>query len=322
MNNASTVTIKNIILNGANNGLSGCSSPVLVGIYFLNTAGAINGADVLNEVMDSPTDNVCNSGLGIYVEADNGPAVTLTISAVNNFQKNGITASGYGNGMPGPVMNIFSDNVAGQGPTSGALENGIQIGYGATGKVDSNIVSDLIWNGGSTDNPGAEATGILVIASVTMSLLTATASPRRSLLLPWSATQFTAMPTSNTVTVNYINNSFVDGIDICSNGNTIQNNDEYNSVRAGIHIDSTCTEGSGGGSSGNNNVLTKNNSNGACAGLLLGNGTGNTSNPQILIANVNFQTLAGNTCNMPLGTSKAILAPQNSEKSPHPLAFR
>jgi hypothetical protein len=126
VNNASTVTIKNIILNGADNGLRGCSSPVLVGIYFLNTAGAINGADVLNEVMDEPADSVCNSGVGIYVEADNGPAVTLTISAVNNFQKNGITASGYGNGMPGPVMNIFSDNVAGQGPTSGALEKSIR----------------------------------------------------------------------------------------------------------------------------------------------------------------------------------------------------
>jgi hypothetical protein len=321
VNNASTVTIKNIILNGANNGLSGCSSPVLVGIYFLNTAGAINGADVLNEVMDSPTDSVCNSGLGIYVEADNGPAVTLTISAVNNFQKNGITASGYGNGMPGPVMNIFSDNVAGQGPTSGALENGIQIGYGATGKVDSNIVSDLIWNGGSSDNPGAEATGILVIASNDVTVNSNRIATTQFAIAVVSDPVY-GNADSNTVTVNYINNSFVDGIDICSNKNTIQNNDEYNSVRAGIHIDSTCTEGPGGGSSGNSNVLTKNNSNGACAGLLLGNGTGNTSNPQILIANVNFQTLAGNTCNMPLGTSKAILAPQNSEKSPHPLAFR
>src|SRR5271156_2586744 len=116
-----TVTIKDIIIDGATNGLTGCSAPTLVGLYVLNSAATLTGIDVRNEVMDHAADHTCNSGLGIYIEADSAVAVALTISAVNNFQANGITANGYGNGTPGPVMNIFSDNVAGQGPTTGAL---------------------------------------------------------------------------------------------------------------------------------------------------------------------------------------------------------
>jgi hypothetical protein len=290
-----TVTIKDIIIDGAGNGLKSCSSPTLVGLYVLNTAATLTGIDVRNEVMDNPADSVCDSGLGIYVEANSAVAVGLTISAVNNFQKNGITANGYGNGNPGPVMNIFSDNVAGQGPTTGALENGIQVGYGASGKVDSNIVADVVWDPGTSGDPRAASTGILIYASSNV-----TVNSNRI-----STTQYGVAAVSdpaygnadhNTITVNYINNTVLfDGIDVCGNNNTVQNNDEYDSLQSGIHVDSTCDE-VGGGSSGNDNVVSKNNNTGSCAGVLEGTGTGNTFTPQILVANNANSYLAGDVC--------------------------
>ena len=318
-----TVTLKNIIIDGANNGLSGCAAPLLVGIYFQNVAGSITGADVINEIMDSPADHVCDSGLGIYIEANTGPTVAVTISAVNNFQKNGITASGYGDGSAGPVMNIYSDNVAGKGPTTDALQNGIQIGYGATGKVNQNIVSELVWNSGTSGDPRAGATGILVVASNGVAV-----SSNRI-----ASTQFAIAVVSdpiygnadgNFVTVNYINNTrLFDAIDICSNNNTVQNNDEYNSTQSGIHVDSTCTEGPGGGNSGNGNLVTNNNNNGACAGILAGFGTGNTLNPQILTVNVNNLILSGDVCSAPLAsTDPSAVRPDYPGGPGHTVPFR
>ena len=303
------VTIKDIIIDGASNGLSGCGSPTLVGLYVLNSAATLTGIDVRNEVMD-PADIACDSGLGIYVEADSAVAVALTISAVNNFQKNGITANGYGNGTPGPVMNIFSDNVAGQGPTTGALENGIQVGYGASGKVDSNIVADVVWDPGTSGDPRAASTGILVYASENVTVNSNRISTTQYGVAVVSDPTYGSAD-NNTVTVNYINNTVLfDGIDVCSNGNTVQNNDEYDSLQSGVHVDSTCTE-FGGGSSGNNNNVSKNNNTGSCAGVLEGSGTGNTFTPQILVANNTNSYLAGDVCS-------TLVAPAVTKGHPAP----
>jgi len=304
-----TVTIKDIIIDGANNGLSGCSAPTLVGLYVLNTTATLTGIDVRNEVMD-PADIACDSGLGIYVEADSAVAVALTISSVNNFQKNGITANGYGNGTPGPVMNIFSDNVAGQGPTNGALENGIQVGYGATGKVNSNNVADVVWEPGTTGDPQAASTGILVYASEGVAVNSNRISTTQFGVAVVSDPTYGSAD-NNVVTVNYINNTLLfDGIDVCSNGNVVQNNDEYDSLQSGLHVDSTCTE-FGSGSSGNNNNVSKNNSTGACAGILEGSGTGNTFLPQILVANNTNSYLAGDVCT-------TLVAPSVTKGHPAP----
>jgi parallel beta-helix repeat protein len=55
-----------------------------------------------------------------------------------------------------------------------------------------------------------------------------------------------------------------DGIDLCSNSNTVVNNSVFSSTEAGIHLDSSC------GSTGKNNVVTFNTINDACAGILQG----------------------------------------------------
>ena len=61
---------------------------------------------------------------------------------------------------------------------------------------------------------------------------------------------------------------------MCSNHNTATSNTVFNSSGSGVHIDSTCTESTG--QSGNNSTVTKNTINEACAGVLLGSGSGNT----------------------------------------------
>jgi parallel beta-helix repeat protein len=81
-----------------------------------------------------------------------------------------------------------------------------------------------------------------------------------------------------------------DGIDLCSNGSSVTGNVVFSSGQAGIHLDSSC------GSTGNNNSVSKNTVNEACAGILLGSGTGNTFPLPNLVANVANTTLAGDVC--------------------------
>jgi parallel beta-helix repeat protein len=95
----------------------------------------------------------------------------------------------------------------------------------------------------------------------------------------------------NAVSNNHVSNTHLgDGIDLCSNHNTVSGNTVFSSGRAGIHLDSSC------GSTGNNNIVSKNTVNEACAGILLGSGTGNTFPIANVVANVANTSRAGDVC--------------------------
>ncbi len=95
----------------------------------------------------------------------------------------------------------------------------------------------------------------------------------------------------NAVNDNHVSNTHLgDGIDVCSNNNTVSANTVFSSGQAGIHLDSSC------GSTGNDNIVSKNTVNEACAGILLGSGTGNTLPIANLVANVAKTSLAGDVC--------------------------
>lgn len=321
-----TVNITNIVVDGANNNLSGCGSPTLIGIYYLNASGLLSSNFVRNEVLD-PADSSCDSGLGIYLEAGSastggtGPTDTVNITTVTNYQKNGITANGFGNGSAGPVVSFWSNEVVGRGPTSGAVENGIQVGYGATGKVTLNMVLDDIWEPDTSGDPDQAATGILVYASTAVTVTTSKIGNTQFGIAVESDPTYGSAD-SNTITSNTITATQIfDGIDVCSNNNTVKANQIYSSTEAGIKVDNRCTEGTSGGLSGNGNTITNNSIVGGCAGILEGTGTGNTVSPNTFLVDVTTSIVAGDVCTSETPETKTVSIPA-AHGAGHTVPFR
>ena len=161
VDSAADVIIDGFIVDGSSNGLTGCS-PRLVGIYFQNSSGRIRH-NAVRHMNLGPTNNGCQSGNGIEVESSSGSSSSVTVrdNSVWDYQKNGITGNETG-------TELLADGnvVTGVGPTTGAAQNGIQIGFGAGGKLTNNTVSDNIWSPcSSPDVCETNATGILVFES-------------------------------------------------------------------------------------------------------------------------------------------------------------
>lgn len=272
------VKLNNLAVDGSNNLLPDCSVD-LVGIYYQNTSGTINEMATRFQEL-APDLFGCQDGLAIYVESGymtGGTAVvTIENNSVHDYDKNGITADGSGT-----VATIIGNYVVGIGATPLIAQNGIQVSDGATGSVKNNTVTDdnyISPNGG----PYYSATGILLYDSGTLSAgITVsgnTVSSSQGGIVTYGDSFGTA--DNNSITLNKITTSpaagpyQLDGIDMCSNHNTATSNTVFNSSGSGVHIDSTCTESTG--QSGNNSTVTKNTLNEACAGVLLGSGSGNT----------------------------------------------
>jgi hypothetical protein len=93
------------------------------------------------------------------------------------------------------------------------------------------------------------------------------------------------------VTSNHIGGTqLYDAIDLCSDNNMAQSNVIYGSSQDGIHVDGECPPSTGIG-----NLVTHNTINEACAGILLGTGSPNTTAPNAFL-NVTNTTLAGDSC--------------------------
>ena len=267
---ASGVTVTSLTVDGSNNGIADCAlNPI--GIYYQNGSGTITRTAVLNQALGAGLEG-CQSGLGIFVQS--GGTGTSVVNINNNhvegYQKNGITGNEVGTNVT-----IASNTVIGQGPTTGAAENSIQIGFGATGSVSKNTVGSDVWAPDVITDPGDAAAGILVFASHGIPITTNTVSD----------TQFGIAVVSDVGPGNDADNSLVskntvsathifDGIDLCSSNNTATMNIVNGSDEAGIHIDDSCTTVSTG------NTVMKNTINSACAGLMSGPGaSGNTTTP-------------------------------------------
>ena len=294
------VTISNLTVDGSGNGISACS-PDLIGVYYQDASGAVNRIVARNQTagLTSPL-NGCQWGLGIFVQSGistvtgkaGTSAVTVRSSSVHDFQKNGITGNEVGT-----TMNAILNQVRGQGPTTGAAENGIQIADGANGEAVNNSVIDLIYSPCvSTTNCAATASGILVDDSQGISV---TANHVGNTQGGIAIVGDGASSADNqTISSNVLNGTLVfDGIDVCgSNGGTISNNTVAGSGQSAIHLDSTCTTlggPAGGGASVSGNTLNE-----ACAGIL--NGTaGNTISASNTFFNVTNTTLVGDSCTVP-----------------------
>ncbi len=116
----------------------------LRGILLDGAAGSIVDNQVLGINQGA---SGCQEGNGIEVR--NAPfdrigpdkTVTVTGNKVSDYQKTGILANGSVN------VTVIGNTVEGVGPVDYIAQNGIQLGFGATGLVDGNSMSDNFYTG-------------------------------------------------------------------------------------------------------------------------------------------------------------------------------
>jgi hypothetical protein len=317
-----TVSISHLTVDGTGNVLTGCGGPTLEGIYYQNSSGTITDDVVRNQFQTDFVDyGGCQNGLAINVESlTNSSVVTVSDNSVRAYQKNGITATGAatGPGSPGPVVTITANYIVGLGATAmnwpgGAAENGVQVGFGASGTVSNNTVNDNIWWDDNSQQPGNAASGILVYASDGITISgNSVNSAQFGITVD---TDPTYGPADNSVIESnkVSGNQIFDAIDLCSNANTAKLNTVYGSAQSAFHADDGC-------GSGNNNTITNNTVNEACAGILLGTGTG-TSFSSNTFLNVTHTTLPGDVCSAPPEDAKTGGA-NGKQPSPRPSPFK
>ena len=138
--NTTDVTVRNVTVDGSDADINACA-PDLVGVFFRNASGLLSRVAVRNAKLSS-TLNGCASGSAILVQSGGGltSAVSILESSIHDYQKNGITVN-----ETGTQATIEGNFVTGLGPTTGAAQNGIQIGFGAQGTIRHNTVANHIW---------------------------------------------------------------------------------------------------------------------------------------------------------------------------------
>jgi len=159
---ADSVNIRNLIVDGTDSGITGCG-PALLGIFYQNSSGQIAHNAVKHMRLVGANLAGCQSGNAIFVETTGGGTSKVEINAnsVNDYQKNGITANNSGTDA-----SVDGNAVTGIGPTTGAAQNGVQIGFGAAGTVRNNAIADNIFSTcSSPDDCPTNAAGVLVFES-------------------------------------------------------------------------------------------------------------------------------------------------------------
>jgi parallel beta-helix repeat protein len=290
---ARAVAISNLTVDGSgNNGLTACGVPNLVGIYYQDATGSIRNVVTRNQTSVPPNGCAQGTGMGIFVQsgislmtqAAGTSTVTVQNSSVHDFQKNGITGNEVGT-----ALTVSSNEVRGLGPTNGASENGVQLGFGATGRVNGNTIIDEIWAPDTSADSGDAATGILIFDVAGASVVNNHVGNTQFGIAVAGDTNGEA--DDATITGNTLDGTLIfDGINVCgSSGGTISGNVVSGSTQSGIHLDGTCSGVTSGGTNATGNTINE-----ACAGILDGT-TGNT-----ISANTFFNTtntvLDGDVC--------------------------
>lgn len=160
--NAADVNIEGLIVDGSNNGLTACA-PRLIGILYENASGRVAHNAVRNFNLGAGSAlNGCQSGNAIEVDTATGGSSSVEIreNSVQTYQKNGVTGN-----EPGTEIDLDGNTVTGLGPTSGAAQNGIQVGYGAAGRIRNNTITDNIYSPCTATTCDTNAAGILVYNS-------------------------------------------------------------------------------------------------------------------------------------------------------------
>ena len=274
-----TVNINNLIVDSLGNGLSGCGAPTLVGILYQNASGTLQHVATRNQwIGSSETDtgsNGCQNGLGIYAQSGNSGTSTVSVlnSSVHDYQKNGITGNEVGTSLT-----VSNTDIVGQGATNGAGENGIQIGFGASGSISNNLVIDDVWAPDTSTDPGDAAAGILLYDTATGVTVKSNTVGNTQFGIA-AVTDTSGEGDGATISSNKVFGTRIfDAIDVCVNNSTVQSNTIMNSSESAIHMDASC------GSTGNGNLVIDNTIVEACTGVLQDLGTTDTISPNTYFA--------------------------------------
>jgi hypothetical protein len=239
------VTIEGLIVDGVNNGVPQCS-PRLFGIVFQNASGEISQMAIRNFKLGTGLGG-CQSGTGIFVQSGGGGISNVEIekSTIHDFQKNGVTADEVGT-----QVSVHGNVVTGIGPTTGAAQNGIQIGFGAGGAISGNTVTNNLWSPcTAVDTCAAVATNILVTRSDGVEV-----SDNRAGI---SQIEIFVHGNQGLVAGNEtFASSVFEGIRIEGDGNRVRHNRVFNGAESGIFV------------AGNNNVMEHNKITEAAVGIL------------------------------------------------------
>jgi hypothetical protein len=239
------VTFEGLIVDGANNGVGQCS-PRIFGIAFQNASGEISRVAIRNFRLGTGLGG-CQSGTGIFVQSGGGGISNVEIekSTIHDFQKNGITADEVGT-----QVSVHGNVVTGIGPTAGAAQNGIQIGFGAGGAISSNTVTNNFWSPcTAVDNCAAVATNILVTQSDGVEVTDNRAGISQMVIFVHGNQGLVARNET-------FASSVFDGIRIEGDGNRVRHNRVFNGAESGIFV------------AGNNNVVEHNRITEAAIGIL------------------------------------------------------
>jgi nitrous oxidase accessory protein NosD len=245
VDNGANVELQGLIVDGAGNEIMECS-PRLVGILYQDASGAVAHNAVRHMQLGSSLSG-CQSGNAIEVESSGSghSSVTIRDNTVDTYQKNGITAN-----EPGTRVSIDANTVTGVGPTIGAAQNGIQIGFGAQGQISRNAIANNVYSPCvSTATCPANASGILIYQSDGISVDHNTVG----------ANQVGIFVAANNAVVDYntvFHSVVLDGIALVGNSNSASFNDVSNSDDAAVYVQ------------GNNNGIFNNEFTGAAVGIL------------------------------------------------------
>jgi parallel beta-helix repeat protein len=252
--NADNVNLQGLIVDGSGNGLTACG-PTLIGILYQDASGAIAHNAVRHARLANDLQG-CQSGLAIDVESSGSGQSNVTVAdnSVDGYQKNGITAD-----EPGTRVFVIDNAVTGLGPTTGAAQNGIQIGFGARGHVTNNVVADNIYSPceSASDCP-SNATGILIYQSDAVRVERNTVGSNQVGI-------FVAANNGAIVGNTVFHSVALDGIAVVGNGNSISSNDISTSDDAAVYIQ------------GNNNTIFDNEFTGAAFGIFKISGSSGTN---------------------------------------------
>lgn len=271
---STNITLQDIVVDSQMNGFVGCS-PALVGIYYGNSSGNVNNVVVKNVIYNDPGGDICQGGVGIFAQADDIPmTVSVTGTSIHDYHKSGI----IGNEI-GTTINVTNSTVRGLGSTDLAAQNGIQIGYGATGEIRNNIIMNHSWSQCSVENIDTclyIATNVL-LADADNAVVSDNAVGHGQVGL---AVVAFGGDNTNDIQNNMIFSNGIDGMIVDStSSNIISNNRFTNSLEAGIWLNAS------------NNTISSNIINEGPDGIIK---AGGSEDPNTLLSSNAFYNILNN----------------------------